>query len=154
VDLSVPRAVDAGAKLLPGVELLDLDSLAEAGLAPDQALAAGIEDAERIVKKEIQWFGDWTAGRQAGAIIAALRSRVEAVCSVELERSLRGRSSLSRAEAREVLRRSLAKLLHAPTIAARQAMLTGDDELISNEYRIFGLQESAEAAFPATRATS
>lgn len=149
VDLSVPRVVDPGAKLLPGIELIDLEGLAEAGAATDQMLAPGIEDAEAIVEQEIQWYSEWMAGRQAGDVIAALRSRVETICSLELERCLAGRSSLSRTEAREVLRRSLAKLLHAPTMAARRALLAGDNELIANEFQIFGLDESG--VIPLTR---
>jgi glutamyl-tRNA reductase len=143
VDLSVPRVVDVEANQIPGVELIDLESLAHEGVAENQALTVPIRDGLAIVNEEAQKFATWAAGRQAGAAIAALRGRVEEVCALELERRLSRHRSLSRAQAREVLSAALAKLLHAPTVATREAAARGDFELITNVCQIFGLDESA-----------
>ncbi|HYS01394.1 MAG TPA: glutamyl-tRNA reductase [Candidatus Eisenbacteria bacterium] len=142
VDLSVPRVVDLGARHLPGIELIDLEGLAGEEAGDDPALGPAIRDGLAIVNQETRAFGAWAAGRQAGAVIVALRRRVDEICALELERLLRRNRFLSRAEAREVLRRALAKVLHAPTAAAREAVASGDYELISSLNRIFGLKDN------------
>ncbi len=139
VDLAVPRTVDPAVRGVPGALLLDLEDLGQASLQDAAPLAAALHAGERIAEEEAQRFLAWTAGRQAGPIIAALRQSAEELCEQELERALGGRSSIDRVTAGAALRRALAKLLHGPTVMVKEAAATGDSKQLADLCRMFGL---------------
>ncbi len=139
VDLAVPRTVDPAVRGVPGALLLDLEDLGQASLQDTARLAAALGAGERVVEEEARRFMAWTAGRQAGPIIAALRRSAEELCERELERALAGRSSIDRVAAGAALRRAVAKLLHGPTVMVRQAAATGDSRQLADLCRMFDL---------------
>lgn len=142
VDLSVPRNVDPAGKEIPGVRLIDLDDLDRERAQDGPRLTDAIRDAEQIVEDEADGVVARAASREAGALIAALRRDVEELCTQEMERVLRGRQSADREVALAALRGALAKLLHRPTILAKEAAASGDSNLIADLRRIFDLKET------------
>lgn len=124
VDLSVPRNVDAAVVQVPRVTLIDLEGLADDGTA-EPGLAAELSTAAEMTSAAARGFAEGLAAREAGRVIAALRQRVEEICREELVRTacwgdLDGHSLSHSAHA------IAGKLLHGPTIAARQAAAAGD----------------------------
>jgi glutamyl-tRNA reductase len=139
VDLAVPRTVDPAVRGVPGALLLDLEDLGQASLQDAARLAAALQAGERLAEEEARRFLAWTAGRQAGPIIAALRQSAEELCERELERALGGRSSIDRVAAGAALHRTAAKLLHGPTVMVKEATAAGDSKQLAALCRMFGL---------------
>ena len=73
VDLGIPRNVDAEAAAARGVQVLDVDSLQQAGAARREAIAEQLAKAEEIVREELERaLQEWTE-RQLGPSIQRLR---------------------------------------------------------------------------------
>jgi glutamyl-tRNA reductase len=148
VDLALPRDVDPRVRGLPGVTLVDLESLA-ATLADDQR-HSDIDQTRAIVADEVSNF----VGRQHALAVTpsvvALRSMADAVVSQELNR-LSGRlpdlDGSSWAEVEQAVRRVVDKVLHAPTVRVKQL----PDEPGGPSYaealnKLFGLDPKATEA--------
>ena len=119
VDIAVPRDVDGGVGLLPGVTLLDLDDLrnwAERGL---QLRAAEAERVRQIVDEEVEHHVLDAVARQAAPLVAALRAKAESIRQAELQRfqSRLGDLTPAQREAVESLTAGIVnKLLHDPSV--------------------------------------
>ncbi len=137
VDLSVPRNVDAAVALVPGVTLIDVEGLADDGTTAP-AMAAALSTAATMASAAARGFVEGLAARDAGPVIAALRGRVEHLAQVELARST-GWGGVDP----DVIARSAhaiaGKLMHRPTIAARQAAASGDIDGLRQLCDLFGV---------------
>lgn len=85
IDLSVPRNIDPAVGQLPGIRLIDMDSLAE---TMDEAYAQ--RDKSRpavaaIIEEELMGFGDWLALQKLAPTIKALTEKFEAIKQGELD---------------------------------------------------------------------
>lgn len=125
VDLSVPRNVDPRIGTVPGVRLLDLESMND-DTAPDPVRAAAVRQGDAVVEAALQRYDEDQAARRVGPVIAALRAEVERTCLAELTRlAPDGAIDLAR------LTHTLAgKVLHPSIVLARAAALAGDTELL------------------------
>jgi len=139
VDLSVPRNVDTAVATVPGVRLIDLEGMNDDATA-DPALAAALEAAAALVSEASQRHTESVAARRAGPVIAALRRQVEATCLVELTRV--APRTTEPEDLASAARAVAGKLLHRPTIAAREAAAAGDTDALSSLCDIFGVQLS------------
>ncbi|WP_448221933.1 glutamyl-tRNA reductase [Gordonia iterans] len=128
-DLGLPRNVDPAAARLPGVHVIDIESLR--GDSETRAAAADAAAARGIVASELA--GYLAAQRQAEVTptVAALRQRAADVVEAEI---LRLQSRLpdldgdQRDEVAKTVRRVADKLLHAPTVRVKQLASTGDGD--------------------------
>ncbi|SEC31736.1 glutamyl-tRNA reductase [Nocardioides exalbidus] len=121
IDLALPHDVDPKLDELPGVELINLTSLADAlrGLEA----TAGVDDVRTIVGQEIAAF--LAVRRQASVTptVVALRSMATAVVDAEMERlatRLPDLDEATRAEVLHTVRRVADKLLHEPTVRVKE----------------------------------
>jgi glutamyl-tRNA reductase len=132
VDLSVPRAVDAGRRT--DVDLQSLEGI-RGPEGPD--VAAGIVAAEAMVAAEVVRLGQWLQARGAGPAIRQLRERAASLVADEVTRALSGLDvpELARARVEALGLRIANKLLHGPTTALRDA----DDATRAALIRMFGL---------------
>jgi glutamyl-tRNA reductase len=121
LDLALPRDVEAGAGDLPGVTVVDLETLAASGAGggPDGDVAA----VRAILAAEFQAY--LLAGRAAAVAptVVALREKAAQVVTAEMAR-LEGRlGRLDPQVSREIARsmqRITDKLLHAPTVRVKE----------------------------------
>ena len=122
LDLALPRDVDPGAGQLPGVSVLGLDSLQDAGgtMAAAQADVAAVQS---IVTEEL---AARLSARQAARVaptVVALRAKAVEVVEAELIR-LSGRlgrlDDRAHAEIAQAMHRVVDKLLHAPTVRVKE----------------------------------
>jgi glutamyl-tRNA reductase len=120
IDLALPRDVDPAAGRLPGVSLIDLESIGR-GLG-----GGGHEDVaavRRIVAEELaaRVWADRAA--QVAPTVVALRANAAEVVDAELAR-LTGRlgdlDARARREIAQSMRRIVNKLLHAPTVRVKE----------------------------------
>jgi glutamyl-tRNA reductase len=138
VDIAVPRDVDPAAADLPGVTLLDMDDLrrfAEAGLAERRREVASVH---AIIDEEVERFSAVSTAREVAPLVSALHMHGEAVRSAELDRL---RARLGDLDARQIdavealTRGIVAKLLHEPTIALKDAAGTPKGERLADALR-------------------
>ena len=129
VDLALPHDIDPTVADLPGVTLVTLVDLADDLRGSDAG--AEVEAVRTIVTAEVEAF--LSARRQAGMAptVVALRSMATEVVESEmarLERRLPDVDDAVRAELLQSLRRVADKLVHQPTIRAKEL---GDRDAVS-----------------------
>ncbi|MFE6461079.1 glutamyl-tRNA reductase [Streptomyces cinereoruber] len=121
LDLAMPRDIDAAAHRLPGVRLVDIESLAEA--SADAPMAADVDRVRAIVADEVAAFGAAQRAAHITPTVVALRAMAADVVAGEvtrLEGRLPGLDEKQRAEITQTVRRVVDKLLHAPTVRVKQ----------------------------------
>lgn len=129
VDLALPHDIDPSVVDLPGVTLVTLADLGEV-LRTSEA-GSEVEAVRTIVTDEVEAFV--SARRQAGMTptVVALRSMATGVVESEmarLERRLPYLDATTRTELLQTLRRVTDKLVHQPTIRAKEL---GDRDAVS-----------------------
>lgn len=147
LDIGVPRDIDPAVRSLPGVVHIDFDDLER--LYPEAApqLAAESARAEALVADEVEEFAAWCETRTAVPAIVALREHAAAIRAAELSRMdgrLEALSPRERQTVEDLTAAIVKKLLHAPTMALRQAGAAGDAEAIAAIRKAFGLSAPAE----------
>jgi glutamyl-tRNA reductase len=138
VDLGVPRNVEPSAADLPGLALLDMDVLRAAVSEALSGREGEVAEANRIVTDEVERYRVASRARNAAPMVSALRARVEEARHSEFERQRAKRSDLSEAEWEQVdavTRAMVAKLLHQPTVALKDAAGTPRGELLVEALR-------------------
>ncbi|KAA0935726.1 glutamyl-tRNA reductase [Streptomyces apricus] len=121
LDLAMPRDVDAAVHRLPGVRLVDIESLAEA--SADAPMAADVDQVKRIVSDEVAAFGAAQRAAHITPTVVALRTMAADVVAGEIARldgRLPGLDDKQRSEITQTVRRVVDKLLHAPTVRVKQ----------------------------------
>jgi glutamyl-tRNA reductase len=152
VDIAVPRDVAPAVGQLPGVTLLDMDDLrrfADAGVAERRREAARVGT---ILDDELTRYRQASTATEMAPVVVALRQQAEDVRAAELERFRRRHSYLGPDElaAVEALSRSLvAKLVHQPTVALKDAAGTARGErLLTALQDLYGLSDDGEGDTP------
>ncbi|SNT61480.1 glutamyl-tRNA reductase [Asanoa hainanensis] len=142
LDLAVPRDVEPEVAGLPGVVVVDIDTLA-AELRSGQHAAdeAAVQD---IVETEVEAFVGWLRGADVAPTVAALRTRADEVVAAELGRLRQRRPELTeeqRAEVAHAVHRVVRRLLHSPTVRVRQlAAEPGGDQYAALMRQLFDLE--------------
>ena len=128
LDLALPRDVDAAVAQLPGVAVIDLESMSEPGpdggaLRQDAVVSADVAAVRRIVADE---FAAHVAAHRAARVaptVVALRAKAAGVVDAELSRLAARLGGLEPGALDEVarsMRRITDKLLHAPTVRVKE----------------------------------
>ncbi|MEV0715263.1 glutamyl-tRNA reductase [Asanoa sp. NPDC050611] len=142
LDLAVPRDVEPEVAGLPGVVVVDIDTLA-AELRAGQHAADEVA-VEGIVESEVETFVGWLRGADVAPTVAALRTRADEVVAAELGRLRQRRPELSeeqRAEVAHAVHRVVRRLLHSPTVRVRQlAAEPGGDQYATLLRQLFDLE--------------
>jgi len=120
VDVAVPRDLDPAIGELEGCTLFDIDALGEGLVGREE----DVREAEAIVAEEAARFAEWRRSRDAAGAIRDLRTRAEEIRSEELARAGSRLAELSDRERETVetlTTQIVNKLLHAPTVRAKEA---------------------------------
>jgi glutamyl-tRNA reductase len=117
IDLGMPRNVDPAIVSLPGIELLDLETISVH--APVEALTAAAEARELVGDAAARF----SAERAVEPAVVALRSHIFGLLDAEIERA-RARGGDS-SEVESALRHLTGVLLHAPSVRATELALEG-----------------------------
>ncbi len=150
-DLGLPRDVDPAVAGLPGITVIDMETLQHdpaAGAAADDTSAARAIVADELSK--------YLAGQRVAEVtptVAALRQRAADVVEAELMRLESRLPSLADPEREEVartVRRVVDKLLHAPTVRVKQlASAPGGGSYAEALRELFELKPGAAQAVAA-----
>ena len=130
LDLALPRNIDPDVAEVPGAVLVDLAGVADA--AEDDVAAASVVEAREIIDAEVRRFTDAQRIAAAAPVLSALRSSAEQLTRTELSKLGRRIPDLDPAAQDEINRsvqRIVERLLHQPTIRARE-LATSEDGLV------------------------
>lgn len=135
IDMGLPRNIDPAAAAVPGVELLDLETVVKHAPIPELSAEA---EARRIVSEAA---ADFLAGRAENAAVptlVALRDHVGDILQEELARVGSGSGADPAIEA--ALRHFAGRILHQPTVRLREmARRGGADDAARAVELLFGL---------------
>lgn len=148
LDLALPRDVEPDARHLPGVTVVDLETLAE--VLETSEHAADVEATRAIVADEVTAFLGWQRAASVAPTVVALRDMADGVVRAELAR-LTGRlpqlGPKERAEIELTVQRVVEKVLHAPTVRVKQlAGEPGGQSYAEALSKLFGLDPAAVEA--------
>ncbi|MCU1411608.1 MAG: glutamyl-tRNA reductase [Rhodoglobus sp.] len=133
IDLGLPRNIDPAVASVPGVELLDLETVRLH--APLEQLSEQAHDLVRTAAAE------FTAEAQAEPAIVALRTHVFELLDAEIARA-RARGAGDETEA--ALRHLAGVLLHEPSVRARSLAAEGRlDEFVAGLDALHGVRPAA-----------
>jgi glutamyl-tRNA reductase len=138
VDLGVPRNVDPTVAGISGIDLLDMDDLTEHAERAMAGRRAELSLARDIVVEEVERYRAEDRARGAAPVVSALRARLEELRGSELERHRVRLADLDERQWQEVdsvVRDVLAKLLHRPTVAVKEAAGTPRGERLVEALR-------------------
>lgn len=148
LDLALPRDVDPAVRTLPGVTLVDLETLQS--VLAGTAGAVGVEAALAIVTEEVGAFLAWQRASRVAPTVTALRSRALEVADAELSRldaRLPGLDERTRAELASTVRRVVGTLLHTPTVRVKELASAPEPSSYAEALReLFGLDRAAVEA--------
>ena len=152
-DLGLPRDVDSRVGELPGVTLIDLQTLRQRLATAPTGLQ--IDRAAAIVAAEIR---EYLAGQRRAEVtptVTALRRRAAEMIEAELLRldsRLPDLDDLVRAELSKTVRRVVDKLLHTPTVRVKQLATAPDGTDYAEALReLFQLEAQVPAAVSTPR---
>jgi glutamyl-tRNA reductase len=148
IDLALPRDVDPAAKSLPGVTIVDLDSLRS--VLEDAEVARDVEAARQIVTQEVGSHLSRQRAERVAPTVVALRTHAQEVVDAELARieaRLPGLDERTRREITSAISRVVDKLLHTPTVRVKElAESPGGDSYAEALRELFALDPAAMAA--------
>jgi glutamyl-tRNA reductase len=137
IDLGMPRNVDPAIVSLPGIDLLDLETISLH--APVEELTATADARELVTGAAARYSAD----RSIEPAIVALRSHIFELLDREIERATK-RGAGPDTEA--ALRHLASVLLHTPSVLARQAALDGNGEkFVAGLEAVFGITSELAA---------
>jgi glutamyl-tRNA reductase len=138
VDLSMPRNVEPAVRGLPGIALFDIDDLSAHAEQAMEGRRGELTAARAIVAHELERYRADDRARGAAPVVAALRARLDDLRQSELDRHRRRLSGLDEgqwAEVEAVVADVLAKLVHRPTVALKEAAGTPRGERLVEALR-------------------
>lgn len=142
IDLGLPRNVDPEVADLPGVELLDLETIKIH--APLEEFGA-TDAARELVERAARNFGRVGEELDLAPAVVALRSHVFDVLDAEIERARARGDGDGRTE--KALRHMAGVLLHTPMVRSREYARAGEQQAwLDGLEAIFGIRPETEAA--------
>jgi glutamyl-tRNA reductase len=143
VDLAVPRDVEPGCSFVPGVTVLDVDTIRT--VTETGRTGAEVAKARELVDEAARRFGAWRRSVQVEPTIAALRARAEQVRTAEVSRLAGRLTDLDerQREAVEALTKGIINtLLHEPSVRLKEiADARGDDTHAAAVRELFDLPD-------------
>lgn len=121
LDLALPHDIDPAVREVPGVTLVDLDTIQRSGIGARGGDA--VEAVRTLVAEELDAFLSAERAARVTPTVVALRSKAAGVVEAELGRLLMRVPDLDgklRAEVTQTVQRVVDKLLHEPTVRVKQ----------------------------------
>jgi len=145
VDLAVPRDVDPAVADLPGCTVRNVDDLETVAASSLDRRMRELPRAEAIAAEEAALFVQRQRERAAAPAIASLHRRAEEIRAAEVARAAGRLASLSPTERRSVeslTAQIVAKLLHVPTIRAKEAARRDENMYADALLHLFALNDA------------
>ena len=125
LDLALQRDVEAAVADLAGISYIDLLSVQR---AVPQAHGEQVRAAREIVAREVEVFERSLGARSMDPVVRRLRNHVDEVVGEEISRLRPVDGCISADDATRALRHLAARLIHNPTVMARKAGESGQQD--------------------------
>ncbi len=142
IDLSLPRDIDEACAKKDGIELVNIDRLSN-DLTSGEVHEGPHSQARDIVREELDSYSSAQRVRDVAPAVSALRKHAADLVHCEAARLEQKHPELTEAQLKDVnraLKRVVDKLLHEPTVRAKQLAATSGT--VSHEtalQQLFGL---------------
>jgi glutamyl-tRNA reductase len=153
IDLAVPRDIEPSVRDCAGIALYDMDDLQRAVARNLDEREAEVDDAQALVREEVERFEAWMASLDVVPTISALRRRADEVVEQVLRENESRWESLSVADRErvEVMARALvSRLLHEPTVRLKDR---ASYHYLHTLRELFGLDPAEVDEAPAAEVT-
>ncbi|MFD1544387.1 glutamyl-tRNA reductase [Nonomuraea guangzhouensis] len=141
LDLALPHDIDPAVREVPGVTLVDLETIQESGIGWREGDT--VDSVRRLVTEELAAFLTAERAARVTPTVVALRSKAATVVEAELGRLLMRMPHLDRKardEVAQTVQRVVDKLLHEPTVRVKQlATSPGGDHYAEALRELFDL---------------
>ncbi|MEU6719481.1 glutamyl-tRNA reductase [Nonomuraea sp. NPDC046802] len=141
LDLALPHDIDPAVREVPGITLVDLETIQESGIGSREGDA--VQTVRELVAEELRAYLDAERAAKVTPTVVALRSKAAGVVESELGRLLMRVPDLderARDEVAMTVRRVVDKLLHEPTVRVKQlATSPGGDHYAEALRELFNL---------------
>jgi glutamyl-tRNA reductase len=147
IDITNPRNVEESVAELPGVHLLNIDSLREVSDSNMERRRREMEQVEAIAQQEFEYLKRDYKRHSADSIIGDLYGSADALREAELQKAMKMLDGLTDRQKEIVgdLSRSLTKkLLAGPARKLRLAAESGDEERVRAARELFDIEEEKE----------
>jgi glutamyl-tRNA reductase len=154
IDLALRSDVSAAARSVPGIRLIDLNTVAEQA---DPTHLSAVTAAQDIVIAGVAAFEERMAVRKLDPAVVALRQHISGAVEKEMVRLRAKYPDDIAAEVELALHRVTQSLLHTPTLRAKELARTGDSAgYLQALHTLFGidLTEAEAAAHSSERLSS
>lgn len=139
VDLGLPRNVDPAVSTLPGVELLDLETIRLHAPLPDLSSA---HEARTLVRAAATEYAARRREDQVRPAVVAFRAHLFDLLDDEIRRARRRGDTDERTE--RALRHLVSRLVHEPSVRARELARTGETaRFVSALEALYGIRPAA-----------
>jgi glutamyl-tRNA reductase len=141
LDLALPHDIDPAVRDVPGVTLVDLETIQESGIGSRDGDT--VESVRKLVAEELAAFLSAERAAKVTPTVVALRSKAAGVVEAELGRLMMRMPHLdpkARDEVAQTVQRVVDKLLHEPTVRVKQlATSPGGDHYAEALRELFDL---------------
>ncbi|MEV4108245.1 glutamyl-tRNA reductase [Nonomuraea sp. NPDC049695] len=141
LDLALPHDIDPAVRAVPGVTLVDLETIKESGIGSREG--DSVASVRGLVAEELRAYLNAERAAKVTPTVVALRSKAASVVESELGRLLMRVPSLderARDEVAMTVQRIVDKLLHEPTVRVKQlAASPGGDHYAEALRELFDL---------------
>ncbi|TDC10899.1 glutamyl-tRNA reductase [Nonomuraea longispora] len=148
LDLALPHDIDPAVRSVPGVTLVDLETIKDSGVGAREGDA--VEAVRALVAEELRAYLDAERASRVTPTVVALRSKAAGVVESELGRLLMRVPDLderARDEVAMTVQRVVDKLLHEPTVRVKRlATCPGGDHYAEALRELFDLDPSMPEA--------
>ncbi|WP_188188604.1 glutamyl-tRNA reductase [Nonomuraea sp. SYSU D8015] len=148
LDLALPHDIDPAVRQVPGVTLVDLETIQESGIGSREGDA--VPSVRALVVEELRAYLDAERAAKVTPTVVALRSKAASVVESELGRLLMRVPDLDERAKDEVtmtIQRIVDKLLHEPTVRVKQlATSPGGDHYAEALRELFNLDPKVPEA--------
>ena len=139
LDLAVPRDIESSVADLPHVTLYNIDDLQnqiQQNLNHRQHAAI---EAEQLINSELENYLQWHKLMSAKKSICDYRGSMQALAQQELARSMKqlNNNTDQRQVLEELCQRLIQKFTHIPTMRLKQAVLNGQDDLLTLIHHLY-----------------
>lgn len=154
LDLAVPRDVEEGVGTLPNVYLYNIDDLKDTAAEGLARRRGEVEETRSLVRAQARQFAAWFRTQDCGTLIRRMDEAANRVKEEELARAfvndgLAGLPSDCQARIRDLLHRTVNRIVAVPKIAIREAAREGrGEEYIRALRRLCGLDGEDRHAGP------
>ncbi|MFI7449402.1 glutamyl-tRNA reductase [Nonomuraea sp. NPDC049714] len=148
LDLALPHDIDPAVRAVPGVTLVDLETIRESGIGSREGDA--VRSVRKIVAQELAAYLESERAAKVTPTVVALRSKAAGVVESELGRLMMRMPDLDgklRDEVTLTVQRVVDKLLHEPTVRVKQlATSPGGDHYAEALRELFDLDPKTPEA--------